>query len=83
MTPGEAGGLLDEPLKGVVDFLKTAQSGIYNFIYSRRSSSASRLWIQGDDGRFIQSHCEYTVTPSPKILARKILCPFPQAPGRS
>ena len=71
MTPGKAGGLLGESLKGVMDAWGR----------SKRHTQPQLLvaLLFGllvpnvlNDGRFIQSHRGYNVASGPKVLARKI-----------
>ena len=71
MTPGEAGGLLGEPLKGVMS----------KWGRSKRHPQPQLLvalffgFLVTDifnNGRFIQSHCGHKVTPSPEVLTDEI-----------
>ena len=71
MTPGKAGGLLGEPLKGVLDYqgrskqhpqLQLVVAFLFGFLV------ADVL----NDRRLIQSNRRHKVTSGPKILARAI-----------
>ena len=71
MTPGEAGGLLGEPLKGMMS----------KWGRSKRHPQPQLLLVLFfgflvpdifNNGRFIQSHCGHKVTPGPEVLTDEI-----------
>lgn len=82
MTPGEAGGLLGEPLKGVMSKWGRSKRHpqphlfvplFFGFLVPDIFKNHS----------LIPSNCGHKVTPRPKVLARKVPLLIPQKTVRS
>jgi hypothetical protein len=71
MTPGKAGGLLGEPLKGGVNFCGRSkrQAQLHLFVALLFGFLVADVL---DDRRFVQSYRGYKVAPGPEVLAREI-----------
>ena len=71
MTPGKAGGLLGEPLKGVVEAQGRSKRHPQPQLFM---ALLFGLLVPNvlNDGRFIQSHRRYKIASGPKVLAREI-----------
>jgi len=71
MTPGKAGGLLGEPLKGVMDALGRSKRHpqLQLFVALLFGFLVPDVL---DDRRLIQSHRGHKATSGPKVLAREI-----------
>jgi hypothetical protein len=74
MTPGKAGGLLGEPLKGVVKAQGRSKRHPQLQLFVALLFDLLIPNVR-NDGRFIQSHRGYKVTSGPKVLAREIPLP--------